>query len=345
MTDEQMFKMDAQLGAYFASMQKGRDGKKARQEVIGFKLRALACLEMVMKKIPESPVTVIMGSPLLEALVAARKPSGDVALSERLAGILRNQLPRCKPQFADMDMEEELLRAQLKRSLYYASRSEDKAVQEAACSVFFFLERAAFSGAETVAEEFAVAAVNDFLQKKKTKFSFALIQQLLRRLPEAAVAALPTMLEASVSGRNEFIQQEAFTLIELGVKVAEDNAAEILKKNSEALTQVVLKAVKGPFTKKQRRNEALKAVCSIGQILKGRGTELGTLLGSKGTKSVQEALVEASEGTKDAHLARLASLLEIAGPPAAAATPAVAKKAVGKKRTAPTPATKPSKKK
>ena len=94
MTDEQMFKLDAQLGAYFVNMQKSKDTKKIRQEMIGFKLRALACLEMVMKKAPTSDLIMELASPLLSALVSERKPSGDAALAERLGGILRNQLPR-----------------------------------------------------------------------------------------------------------------------------------------------------------------------------------------------------------------------------------------------------------
>lgn len=312
MTDEQMFRMDAQLGAYFATMQKGRDTKKLRQELVSFKLRALACLEMIMKKLSESSLIISMASPLLGALVSARRPSGDVGLSERLAGILRNQLPRCKPEAAaDMEIEEEEeLKSQLKRALYLASRNEDKAIQEAASSVFLFLEKAAFVGPKNIATEFISAAYADFFEKKKTRLGRPFFQNLLRRLPEASFASINAILDACGSARNEFIRQEAYSMLELATKSVDRDISEILKERSDTLLDVILNIVNGEFTKKQRRVEALKAICAVGQALSAKGDGLAAVLGSKGTKKLSEALAMALESNeKDVHLTRLVSFL------------------------------------
>ncbi|KAL4543898.1 hypothetical protein Ndes2437B_g01704 [Nannochloris sp. 'desiccata'] len=312
MTDEQMFRMDAQLGAYFATMQKGRDTKKLRQELVSFKLRALACLEMIMKKLSESSLIISMASPLLVALVSARRPSGDVGLSERLAGILRNQLPRCKPEAAaDMEIEEEEeLKSQLKRALYLASRNEDKAIQEAASSVFLFLEKAAFVGPKNIATEFISAAYADFFEKKKTRLGRPFFQNLLRRLPEASFASINAILDACGSARNEFIRQEAYSMLELATKSVDRDISEILKERSDTLLDVILNIVNGEFTKKQRRVEALKAICAVGQALSAKGDGLAAVLGSKGTKKLSEALAMALESNeKDVHLTRLVSFL------------------------------------
>jgi hypothetical protein len=312
MTDEQMFRMDAQLGAYFATMQKGRDTKKLRQELVSFKLRALACLEMIMKKLPESPLIVSMASPLLVALVSARRPSGDVGLSERLAAILRNQLPRCKPEAAaDMEIEEEELRSQLKRALYLASRNEDKLIQEAASSVFLFLEKAAFVGTENIATEFISAAFADFFEKKKTRLGRPFFQNVLRKLPEASVASIDAILDACGSARNDYIRQEAYSMLELAAKSVDRNISEIFKAKSDTLVDVILKIVNREFTTKQRRVEALRAICAVGLALNGKGDGLAAVLGTKGTKKLSEALAMALESNeKDAHLTRLVSLLE-----------------------------------
>ena len=312
MTDEQMFKLDAQLGAYFVNMQKSKDTKKIRQEMIGFKLRALACLEMVMKKAPTSDLIMEMASPLLSALVSARKPSGDAALAERLGGILRNQLPRCKPTAGDMEMEEEALRAQLKRSLYYASRNDDKVVQEAAGWVFLFLIRAAFStGTPTVAIEFVTASLTDLFDKKKTKLGRPFFQQLMKRVPDAALASLgPILRHCNPSvARNEFTQQEAFIMLDLAVKSVDDGLEEALKESADALEGAVVVAIQGTFSKKQRRSEALKAIFAVGQALKSRKSEFGDVLGVESMLKIAEAL----EGSvdKDVLLQRLVPLFAV----------------------------------
>jgi hypothetical protein len=315
--------------------------------LVSFKLRALACLEMIMKKLPESSLIISMASPLLVALVSARRPSGDVGLSERLAGILRNQLPRCKPEAAsDMEIEEEELKSQLKRALYLASRNEDKLIQEAASSVFLFLEKAAFAGAENIATEFISAAFADFFEKKKTRLGRPFFQNLLRRLPEASVAAINAILDACGSARNDFIRQEAYSMLELAVKSVDRDISEILKKKSDALLDVIIKIVSGEFAKKQRRVEALKAMCAVGQALSAKGDGLAAVLGAKGTKKLSEALATSLESNeKDPHLTRLVSLLEEEGAPpkatkpAATAAPVASTKkasgaAAGKKRSA-----------
>ena len=244
---------------------------------------------------------------------------------------------------ADMEIEEEELKSQLKRALYLASRNEDKAIQEAASSVFLFLEKAAFAGADDIATDFISAAFADFFEKKKTRLGRPFFQNLLRRLPEASVASINAILDACSSARNDFIRQEAYSMLELAAKSVDRDISEILKNKSDALLDVIVKVVSGEFTKKQRRVEALKAICAVGHALSAKGDGLAAVLGVKGTKKLSETLAVALESNeKDAHLTRLVSLLEDeetaaekpAKPAAARPKKAPAGAGAGKKRSA-----------
>jgi DNA polymerase phi len=57
-------------------------------------MRAISLLDIFMRRVPASPLLPAAVGPLLAALVAAARPGGDQALSERLSGLIKNRL--CK---------------------------------------------------------------------------------------------------------------------------------------------------------------------------------------------------------------------------------------------------------
>lgn len=381
-TDEQMFKMDAMLASYFATMRSGRDSKRARQDMINFKLRALACLEGYMRKVPEGHLLLLMPAPLLSALVAVNKPGGDRVLAERIAAVLRNKLSKCKAEVTEEEDAEEL-KAQLRRALYLASRTDDAVVVDAAIATYIFLQRCLHESnrkdVQNVAEESATAALDDFFQKKRTRLGRPFFQQLFMRVPSVAVAALPTLLVSCASARNEFMQQEAFWLVSLAAKVSsksfrhtkllyvitmnltyqhppsltfnvfsmqatDSEAVKVLTKSNTAVAAMVESALSGLFSKPARRTEAVKTVCSLAQTLSAKGSSLMEVLGAKLGKKISGLLDKAQEEhDKDANLARLATLMVGGGGVVQAGNGKAA--AAGKRKEAPGPQVKKAAKK
>ncbi len=74
------------------------EGRRSAQEraaaVAGLRLRALALLEALARRVPDSPLLLVALGPLLRALAAASRPGGSPPLAERLQGLLVQRL--CK---------------------------------------------------------------------------------------------------------------------------------------------------------------------------------------------------------------------------------------------------------
>jgi len=214
--------MDTQLAAYFATMRAGRDGKRARQDMINFKLRALACLESYIKRVPESPLLVTMPAPLLGALSSASKSGEDRVLADRIAGLFRNHLARSRARVTKIHAAVEM-QAQLRRALYLASRSDDRIVADAAAAAYTFLQGAAqgneVEGVTAAARDSAEVAVADFFNKK-SRLGRGFLQQLFRRVPEVARASLPSLMASCAGARNEYLKQEAFWLVATAATVS-----------------------------------------------------------------------------------------------------------------------------
>jgi hypothetical protein len=310
MDDEQMFRLDSQLAAYFTTLRTGRDGKKLRQELFTFKMRVLACIETFMQKAGSSSLLLFLPESLLTALSRERKVTGNQAMADRLAGLLRNSLLKCKVQIQAEEWAE-VLQASLRKALYLASRSDDKIVQEAASAAFVFLQRAA-QGHEcvsVVAKESLEVALEDFFSKKKTRLVRRFFQDLFQRVPGTGLAVLPALLEKCSRGaRNDFLRLEACLLVEASIKLIEPESLQQLSKLVNEITDMLTASI-GDESK--RRGEGLKAVCGILQTLNSRNAGLKVLLGSKRFSKVITALnVAIKANPNDSRLARLQALLE-----------------------------------
>jgi DNA polymerase phi len=315
-TDEQMFKLDAQLSAVFSTMRSRRDNKSVRQDIINFKLRTLACIEAYMKKVPSSSLLLIMPTPLLAALNAAVGANGDQVLAQRLAGLLIHHLSRCKAEAAGNNCVAEELEAQLRRTLYLASRGTGNSVLEAAKAAYIFLLRAAFasviSSVRSTGEESLIVALQDFFEKKKTRLHRKLFVDIFRRIPAAAAMALPTLSSLAIASRTEFLRQEGYALVEQAVKDAARTAVIPSLKGEAAsnFAGLILAALQTGFTKPQRKAEILKRVASILQALQPRGSCLADLIGDTLAKEVLAAVRSSLEtNASDSQLRRLDVLL------------------------------------
>jgi DNA polymerase phi len=318
-TDEQMFKMDAKLAAYFSTVRDSRSVAKASaQELANFKMRVLALLEAFMRREPASPLLPAAATPLLAALVAASKPGGGGGagaggpLAERLAGLLRNRLAKSRAAF-DASADEEDVAGALRRALYLASRSADKRVSSVAAAVYVFLLRAAATGpggalAPPAAASLAAAA-DDLFTKKKTRLGRPFFVEVLRRVPPAAPALLPRLLAQAAAPRSEYLGAEARALVEVALRCEGADAAP----HGAALTAMLTAAVAGDFAKPQRRAEALKVAVKVAEVLAAGTGGAPAALGAKPCAALRDAARAAAGehgGKLDGQLNRLVALLE-----------------------------------
>lgn len=229
-TDEQMFKMDAMLGAYFANQTSKKPKKQIREENINFKLRVLSCTEMYMKKCPDSIYLIYLPECLLNALNAVSRPGGPKVLEERLSGLLR-KLSRCKCQNLQNGTENlfiEDLESQLRRSLYLASRSQVKLISECASIAYTFLLKAIYHNVKDenylqIATESLNAAVSDYFTKKKSKLTKSFLSNLAHKVPELASRILPSLIQYTSAARNDYLKIESLAMFGNVIQVSHNH--------------------------------------------------------------------------------------------------------------------------
>ncbi|GFR51036.1 hypothetical protein Agub_g13364, partial [Astrephomene gubernaculifera] len=221
MDDEAMFRLDDKLAAYFRTLAGGRSGGAAAAErasaLLNFRLRALALLEMFAKRCPNSPLLLAALVPLTRALATASRPAGQPQMADRLRAVLTNKLCkcRCKVDVAALGGPEGYCAA-LKRLLYEASRSRERAVAAAALQGYTALLRAGAAAegeaAETARASFR-AALTDLLTKKKTRLSQEGLAAVCRAAPAACLPALDLLVTHGTAGRNAHVRTQAVVLL------------------------------------------------------------------------------------------------------------------------------------
>ncbi len=56
----------------------------------------MSCLEIFMRLHPESALLLEAPEPLLTSLLAVSRPDGSQVLEERLSGLIKNKLTKCR---------------------------------------------------------------------------------------------------------------------------------------------------------------------------------------------------------------------------------------------------------
>ncbi|KAL6769432.1 hypothetical protein ACKKBG_A30985 [Auxenochlorella protothecoides x Auxenochlorella symbiontica] len=335
-TDAEMFRMDAKLAAYFATIKNGKGGnaKAAAEQLDQFKLRVVTLLEYFLKRSPASPLVPTAAVPMLNALAVAAKPSGSQVLSQRLAGLINSKLVKTKPGAAGVSaFEPEDLAAALKRSLYLASRSADPVVESAARAVYTFLQRAAAGqhsagdGARAVAAlESAQAAARDVLASRRTRLDRAFFANLLGRVPTLAPHLLPGLLRGCSGARSEFVRAEAVALTQLALGTGQAGVAGVLGDRVADVQALLLSACdRGVFAKPARQAEAARLAARMAATLlpvQGRagpaGLDWGAVRAAAGAAAAAAAAAE-SQKAAAAYQALLEAIPESAAGAAAGA--------------------------
>lgn len=231
-TDEQMFQMDSMLGAYFANHTK-KSKKQIQDDMINFKLRVISCAEMFMRRSSDSVLLIEFPVPLLTSMVSASRPEGSRVLQERLSGLIRNKLVKCKCQeLANSSTPDvEMLEQQLRKSLYLASRSPVRLVADCATAAYIFLQKCLRQiedeSVSKLVNDSAIAAVDDYFSKKKSKLTKAFFPDLFRKVPDLVQVSLPALIEKCSSARSAYLQNEAFIIVGNALQVCSCMLAKV----------------------------------------------------------------------------------------------------------------------
>ena len=267
-TDEQMFKMDSMLGAYFASHQV-KSKKELRDDLINFKLRVMSCLEIFMRLHPESALLLEAPEPLLTSLSAVSRPDGSQVLQERLSGLIKNKLAKCRcTDLAPLGSDpSESVEQQLRKSLYLASRTPVKVVSESAAVAYAYLQRCLHfiegegaEGLEAIANESLQAALQDQFTKKKSKLGKSFFPELFKKVPSLVTAAFPTLIELTVSARSPYLQNEALLLLGSAIHMIGDDESRALLADNEDATKAMLESFASSSSKNKNLAKAFKAI-------------------------------------------------------------------------------------
>jgi len=295
-TDEQMFKMDSMLGAYFASHQV-KSKKQLRDDLINFKLRVMSCLEIFMRLHPDSPLLLEAPDPLLTSLSAVSRPDGSQVLQERLTGLIKNKLSKCRCHEnidafvavvdggtvkvgsddggSDGDAAKaespiaQVISSQLRRCLYLASRTPVKLVAEAATHAYAYLQRSLHhlgddtSSLVSIANDSLQAALEDFFTKKKSKLTKAFFPDLFKKCPSLVPTAFPTLIDRATNARSPYLQNEAVLLLGAAMHMIDDDEARALFADNDEATKAML----GEGAGKRGGNKAVEKVLAAMRAL------------------------------------------------------------------------------
>lgn len=270
-TDEQMFQMDSMLGAYFANHTK-KSKKQIQDDMINFKLRVISCAEMFMRRSPDSALLIEFPIPLLISMGSASRPEGSRVLQERLSGLIRNKLVKCKCQelAKSSTLDVEMLEQQLRKSLYLASRSPVRLVADCATATYIFLQKCLRQidddSISKLLDDSAIAAVDDYFSKKKSKLTKAFFPELFRKVPDLVQVSLPALIEQCSSARSVYLQNEAFIMVGNALQSLDDDDVIGVFKSIQQATAKMIESSKPLLTsgkKKEIRKVIRKAFALI----------------------------------------------------------------------------------
>jgi len=288
--------MDSMLGAYFASHQV-KSKKQLRDDLINFKLRVMSCLEIFMRLHPDSPLLLEAPDPLLTSLSAVSRPDGSQVLQERLTGLIKNKLSKCRCHEnidafvavvdggtvkvgsddggSDGDAAKaespiaQVISSQLRRCLYLASRTPVKLVAEAATHAYAYLQRSLHhlgddtSSLVSIANDSLQAALEDFFTKKKSKLTKAFFPDLFKKCPSLVPTAFPTLIDRATNARSPYLQNEAVLLLGAAMHMIDDDEARALFADNDEATKAML----GEGAGKRGGNKAVEKVLAAMRAL------------------------------------------------------------------------------
>jgi hypothetical protein len=253
-----------------------------------------------------SPILLSIVLPLLKALVSARGAGGNPVLADRLAGLVTKHLARARPVFPAQDANAAVtaFEADMRKVMYYASRDKDGRVCAAAAQSLLVLIAAgseAGGAAAGAAQATVAAALQDFLQHKKSRLQQSWCQQLLSRCFDAVAAGegagLQALLTACSKGRNEAIRSKSVQLLPslvIGKQPAQVAVLlAALKKHQGLLASALGAGVVGPYKNKDQHAAVVKAVGALlgGVVKQGGGKRLAELVGSETVRELGKSVV------------------------------------------------------
>lgn len=326
--DDAMERLDGGLAAAVrAASQSKPSSVERRQQMLNFKLRAVALLEVYIRRVAGGPHLPAMLPPLLSALDKASKPAGSAALADRLKGVL-GKLVRSKAATSGEGLSAADAAELLKSVLFTAARATDKRGAAAAASGFRYLLNVAQGNSQVVNPQVVAAlraALGDFFGSKKSRLPRPSVEAMLREAPSASAEVLSDVVTVAGTGRTSFLKVEAFVLVSVLLrppKTYTKGMAAALEPQLPTLAAATVGAITSDFGKPQRHVEALKATCSCWEAAqklqklsdKPYVCDLGELKAALNDRAAEGR--EAVTPKVQTHLERLAKLVATIGVPA-----------------------------
>jgi hypothetical protein len=188
----------------------------------------------------------------------------------------------------DSIKQTEVLEGQLRRALHLASRSLDKRVATAATSTYVYLQRVAGTAGDAAGTASGEAALDDFFLKKRSRLSRGFFENLYKRVPQLAAAAVPKLLSMGVEARSDYLRFEAIQLVESITKMSSSGsnnsrgqeqqeqqqqgmafASAALDNNCDAIVEVVTALLEKPLRKAQQQATAVKSCTKVVEAVDG----------------------------------------------------------------------------
>lgn len=306
--DDQMFQLDATLGAYFNSLRNGGNKKMNEQERIGYVMRVLSCINVLIKKQSQSPNLLKIPAILLTVLSIGRKREIPT-LVQKINGLLESMVKcKCLPE-AEHAAE---LEFQLRRTLYLASRHNDPQVRRAAINGYIYLLRASLQNeaCNVVGKDSVLLALSDYFDKKKSKLGIHFFQQLSTRLPKISEFIIPSALNKCNSARNNFMRGAGVAILEFAVKNATEGIDEIFCRVSSDVEKLFFDIIANSGDKAKSSANVIKAAQGLAQAMKSKGLGFAKTTSHAKAKKALQALDEVATKTpKGTNLARLVDSL------------------------------------
>jgi hypothetical protein len=306
--DDQMFQLDATLGAYFNSLKNGGSKKMNEQERIGHVMRVLACINVLIKKQSQSPNLLKIPAILLTVLSIGRNREIPT-LVQKINGLLEIMVKcRCVPEAEHADE----LEFQLRRALYLASRHDDPQVRRAAINGYIYLVRASLQNEDCkhLGKDSVLVAFSDYFDKKKSKLGIQFFQQLLTRLPRISEFIIPNALNKCNSARNNFMRGTGIAILEFAVKNASEGIDEIFCRVSSDVEKLFFDIIANSADKSKSYANVIKAAQGLAQAMRSKGLGFAKMMSHAKAKKALQALDEVATKTpKGTNLARLVDSL------------------------------------
>ncbi|XP_072999992.1 rDNA transcriptional regulator pol5 [Typha latifolia] len=276
MDDDAMFRIDPYIARVFKERKiSTNDG--VQSQLMPFKFRVLALLEIFLQKNPGKTQVLTVYSYLMQAFIKSHTGDGGEQLRQRIGGILQKKIFKAKDYPKGTEVEISSLETLLEKCLKSASRSRFKTISSVAQNSTFWILK--IINSRNFSEPQLEGAVDifrnilvDYFNNKKSRLKLGFVKEVIRRHPWIARQLFGFLLEKCGSAKSEFRRIETLDLVECILKswvprskgeLDKDvsGSSKLLKKHLKALCELIRELL-SKLPEKQSRRAEVRRFCT-----------------------------------------------------------------------------------